>query len=208
MNSKTLVQLLLLAILSISAFFIFKNFYVKDEAIVDNKKTTNTTEIVSESQNIIENIKYTSNNIRGDIFEILADYGESNLEDPDQMFLTKVTGNIIFKDNSNIKLISDNANFNTKSFETTFLGNVKISRLDEVITGEQLYFVLELDEEDKQNNPKKEENLIKMSNNVIFKKPGYKIKADVLEIDLITKNSIIYMYNKDNKVIANTILKQ
>ena len=208
MNSKTLVQLLLLAILSISAFFIFKNFYVKDEAIVDNKKTTNTTEIVSESQNIIENIKYTSNNIRGDIFEILADYGESNLEDPDQMFLTKVTGNIIFKDNSNIKLISDKANFNTKSFETTFLGNVKISRLDEVNTGEQLYFVLELDEEDKQNNPKKEENLIKMSNNVIFKKPGYKIKADVLEIDLITKNSIIYMYNKDNKVIANTILKQ
>jgi lipopolysaccharide export system protein LptA len=208
MNSKTLVQLLLLAILSISAFFIFKNFYVKDEAIVDNQKTTNTTEIASESQNIIENIKYTSNNIRGDIFEILADYGESNLEDPDQMFLTKVTGNIIFKDNSNIKLISDNANFNTKSFETTFLGNVKISRLDEVITGEQLYFVLELDEEDKQNNPKKEENLIKMSNNVIFKKPGYKIKADVLEIDLITKNSIIYMYNKDNKVIANTILKQ
>ena len=35
-----------------------------------------------------------------------------------------------------------------------------------------------------------------MSHDVSFVKPGYSLKADVVEIDLITKNSKIYM--KDN----------
>ena len=39
-------------------------------------------------------------------------------------------------------LTSKFANFNTKTFETTFIDNVKISRHDEIITGDELYLVL------------------------------------------------------------------
>ena len=46
-----------------------------------------------------------------------------------------------------------------------------------------------------------------MSYNVLFQKPGYEMKADVLEIDLITKNLKIYMHNSSNKVLINSELK-
>ena len=46
-----------------------------------------------------------------------------------------------------------------------------------------------------------------MSNNVLFQKPGYEMKADVLEIDLITKNLKIYMHNSNNKVMINSKLR-
>ena len=53
----------------------------------------------------------------------------------------------------------------------------------------------------------KEQNLLRISENVIFKKPGYNLKADVIEIDLISKNLKIYMNNKLNKVIGSSTVK-
>ena len=66
--------------------------------------------------------------------------------------------------------------------------------------------VLGVDKENNQNDLSKEQNILRMSNNVLFQKPGYKMKADVLEIDLITKNLKIYMNNSNNKVLINSEL--
>ena len=157
---------------------------------------------------MIEDIKYTANNTNGDIYEILADFGEANLENPELMFLTNVKSKIIFNNTEkNINLTSNFANFNTKTFETTFIKNVKIIRHNETITGDELYMVLDVDEENTQNDLNKEQNILRMSNNVLFQKPGYEMKADVLEIDLITKNLKIYMNNSNNKVLINSNFK-
>ena len=67
--------------------------------------------------------------------------------------------------------------------------------------------VLDVDEENTQNDLNKEQNILRMSNNVLFQKPGYEMKADVLEIDLITKNLKIYMNNSNNKVLINSNFK-
>ena len=53
-------------------------------------------------------------------------------------------GTIKSKNKPDVLLTSDFANFNTKTFETTFIDNVKISRNDEIITGDELYLVLRL----------------------------------------------------------------
>ena len=158
-------------------------------------------------KNIIQDIKYTSNNNNGDIFEILADYGEPSEEIDNLMFLTKVVANITLKNKSNIKLTSDYANFNTKTFETTFINNVKIFRNDETIFGNELYLVFDQTEEVLKNNLNVDQNLIRISHDVIIKKPGYMLKADILEIDLITKNIKVYMNNKKDKVQANSKFK-
>ena len=127
------------------------------------------------------------------------------------MFLTNVKGKVIFKDDNKPKIIltSKFADFNTVSFETTFKENVKITRQDEVITGDKLYLVLDNEEQDSDDLSKtpKEENLIRMSNNIFFKKPGYTLKADVLEIDLTTKNTKIFMNNKLKKVMITSVIK-
>ena len=39
-----------------------------------------------------------------------------------------------------------------------------------------------------------------MYKNIVYNKPGTKLKADRLEIDLITKNSKIFMDNKTEKI--------
>ena len=44
------------------------------------------------------------------------------------------------------------------------------------------------------------DNVASMYNNIVYNKPGTNLKADRLEIDLITKNSKIFMDNKTEKI--------
>ena len=109
MEKKTIIQILIILFLFLISIFIYKFYYNQD-----NEQTSQSNKIDSlvnkndnEGQNLIKDIKYISNNSKGDIYEIIADYGETSLENPDLMFLTNVTGNIIFEKKDNIKLISD-----------------------------------------------------------------------------------------------------
>ena len=209
-SKKTLIQTFLILTLILLNFVVF-NFYYKADFKKDQTDLKNQ-EIEEKSLNVknndlIENLKYTSNNSRGDIYELFADFGEANIENPDIMFLTNVNGRIKSKNKPDVLLTSKFANFNTKTFETTFIDNVKILRHDEIITGDELYLVLDLDKNDLKENLNKEENLLRISNNVSFKKPGYSLEADIVEIDLITKNSKIYMKNGIKKVSVTSVLK-
>ena len=210
MEKKTLVQIFLFILLILLVFFTFIFFYNSDEVKQSSDKPENTninTASGQDDQNIIENIKYTSSNNNGDIFEIFADFGEPSSINPELMLLKSVQAQIIFTNKNNINLTSDFADFNTKTFETLFFDNVKITRLDEVMTGEKLYLVLENDDELVEKDLKKEQNILRMSNNILFEKPGYTLKADILEIDLITKNLKIYMNNKLEKVFGSSKIK-
>ena len=211
MEKKTLIQIFIVFIIFLISIFIYQTYYSKDfqDNVPTNTETkiNDNTDISNKGQNLIQNIKYTSNNTKGDIYEILADYGETSLTDPDLMFLTNVTGNIFFQEKDNIKLFSDFASFNTKTFETTFINNVRIIRGEETITGNELYLVLEQKEELIKDNPNIDQNLIKILYNVVFKSPGYTLKADIIEIDIITKNMKIFMDKKIKKVTATGKIK-
>ena len=207
MSKKTLMQIFLVIFLFFLILFTFIFFYEPNEINKPFKtlKNSEVNNIVSssEEQSMIENLEYTSSNNNGDVFELYADYGEPSVEDPDLMFLKNVRAKIIFVDKNNINLISDFANFNTKTFETFFINNVQITRMDEIVTGNELYLVLE-NKIDLQKDKKKEQNLLRMSHNIFFQKPGYNLKADILEIDLTTKNLKIFMNDKIRKVTANS----
>ena len=210
MEKKNLIQIFLLILLILITFSVFNVYYKTDKTLKSSKKIEmeNPDETkLNEGKNIIQDIRYTSNNNNGDVFEILADFGEPSLEIDDLMFLTKVVANVTLKNESDIKLTSDYANFNTKTFETTFINNVKIFRNDETIFGNELYLVFDQSNALSENISEVEQNLIRISHDVIIKKPGYMLKADVLEIDLITKNTKIYMNNEKDKVQAKSKLK-
>tara|TARA_Y100000591_G_scaffold160812_1_gene138508 strand:- start:590 stop:1219 length:630 start_codon:yes stop_codon:yes gene_type:complete len=209
MEKKTIIQIIIILFLFLISIFIYKFYYNTEDQknIQTNKSDLLENKADNEGQNLIKDIKYISNNSKGDIYEIIADYGETSLENPNLMFLTNVTGNIIFEKKDNIKLISDYANFNTKTFETTFINNVKIFRGEEIVTGNELYLILDQDEETTRKDPKIDQNLIRISHNVFFESPGYTLKADIIEIDLISKNMKIFMNNKIKKVTATGELK-
>ena len=213
MKRKYLIQIILLLLLFVLSISIFNYYYEKDSPVKKDKKNEEKSfsdgKTLSNQQNLIEDIKYRATNTNGDIYEILADYGEANLENPELMFLTNVKSKIIFNntEKKNINLTSNFANFNTKTFETTFVKNVEIVRQNETITGDELYIVLDVVEDNTQNDLNKEQNILRMSNNVLLRKPGYEMKADILEIDLITKNLKIYMNNTNNKVLIKSNFK-
>ena len=60
--------------------------------------------------------------------------------------------------------------------------------------------ILDQDEEAITKDPEIDQNLIRISHNVLFESPGYTLKADIIEIDLVTKFSKIYMLDKQKKV--------
>ena len=150
MGKKNFIQLFLFILLILITFIILSVFYKSDKIVKSSMKIeiNKPEETKSEdNKNLIQDIRYTSNNDNGDIIEILADYGEPSTEISDLMFLTKVEAKINLKNKSDIKLTSDYANFNSKTFETTFINNVKIFRNDETIFGNELYLVFDQTEE-------------------------------------------------------------
>jgi len=209
MSKNTIIQLLLFFILIILGSYVFYNFSKNKEEnnlnILKKNENNNIDEKkLSSNQNIIENIRYQSSNFRGDTFEILAKYGETFLENPNQMKLTKVNSNILFKNGEIINLKSNFADFNTLTFETTFFENVSIIKKNEIINGDKLYFIMEASNNISDSINEKEENIIRLTGNVIYKKPGYTAKADIIEIDLVTKNLIIEMTKKTDRVVINS----
>jgi len=210
MEKKSLIQIFLIILLFITALLIFNHFYTSNDSAKNIEKKIIDTEVnkkQSVDKNIIENVQYSFNNSKGDLYQVLADFGEINLDNPNLMFLTNVNASLILTNKTNIILTSDFANFNTKTFETTFINNIKVERDEEIITGDELYLVLEQEKKGNNNDSSLEENLIRISNNILYKKPGYSLKADILEIDLITKNIKIFMLDKQKKVFAKTIIK-
>ena len=210
MRKKTITQVILVIFLIILTYFVFKKYYIRNETRSELNKTDDTiskSESQKSDKNLIKDISYTANNKRGDIYLLLADYGEIYMDNPELMFLTEVNGIITMQDGMKVSIKSDFANFNTDNFETTFINNVIVERGDEKITGDELYLVLERDKKEIQNLIEKDENLVRMSRNVLYKKPGYNLSADILEIDLITKNIKIYMIDEYKKVIAKSEIK-
>ncbi len=205
MSKKTLLQIFLTFFLVLITFVFIKNYYKKGTPTVQTKENKiDEKEVQKTEKNLIKDISYTANNTKGDIYLLLASTGEIYLDDPNLMFLTKVEGEIKLTNGGRIDISSDFANFNNKTFETTFIKNVLVKRNEETIVGDELYLVLDKKEDQDKNNNKMEENIIRMSRNVFYKKPGYNLSADILEVDLITKNLKIYMLDKNNKIIAKT----
>ena len=150
---------------------------------------------------MIKNLKYNSINDNGGKYELSANYGKVDTENPEILYLTKVKGKLTLENNYKITISSENAKFNNKSFETTFNANVKIITDEEQIYGDELYIVFDLDKEELKKRPLKIENKAILSNNIRIIRSTYEMQADVIEIDLITKNSKVYMHNENEKVI-------
>lgn len=206
LNSKTVIQLFLLLILFLLIFFFIKEYFFKTEiSTLQNQKSEIQINKNPKDKNIIKDIKYTANNNNGDLYIITAEYGEFDISNSENIFMTNVKAEVELITNKNeekILLFSNFAEFNSNSFETIFNENVKIFSSEGIIDGDRLHLTLDITEEELKKNPKKKKNLIKLSGNIYLKKSGYNLKADYLELDLATNDIKIYMKDQ-KKIIIN-----
>ena len=173
-------------ILAVCFFFIYSNYFQKEK----NNQNINleAEEEISTNSNIIKDIKYSSKDLKGNEYIILADEGEIDLDNSDIIFLKNVKAFInLIEKNETITVVSDFGKYNTINYDTIFSQNVKIQYQDNTITGDYLDFSMK-------------KNLLIISKNVVYTNPTNILKADVVELDTITKDTKIFMHNSKDKV--------
>ena len=186
---KKIVGLIFIFVL----FLVLLNFKITKNQKITEKNNLNTEVEEFTNSNIIEDIKYSSIDLKGNEYLIFAKEGEIDLKDTDIIFLKDVTANIkMNKKNEIIKITSDYGKYNTVSYDTIFSKNVKINYLDNKITSEYLDFSMI-------------KNLLIVTKNVIYTNPENILRADVVEVDTITKDTKIFMHNTKNKVNIESI---
>ena len=171
-------------------YFFFPNIFEKEKVQeqINSQDEIENNENTGYNSNIIKDIKYSSKDLKGNEYIILAREGEIDLNNSDIIFLKDVTAYIkLVKNNETIKIVSNYGKYNTVNFNTIFSKKVQIDYIDNIITGDYLEFSMI-------------KNQLTISKNVTYKGKENILKADVLELDTITKDTKIFMYESKKKV--------
>ena len=190
MYKKILIQFLLLITIFIIVFATFFLYFNKKEKLKTSSLPIITEEkllIDDDTGTLIKDINYSFSDSSGNYYELLSEVGKVDINNTDKIFMTNVVATIYLVDSSPVKITSKYANYNKINHETSFFENVKVTHLIHKATSENLDISFN-------------DNLASMYNNIVYNKPGTNLKADRLEIDLITKNSKIFMDNKTEKI--------
>ena len=189
MSGKKIVKIsLILFFLLVVIIFIYLKFSKKSEIIL---KEPETQEEINYTSNIIKDVNYTTKGIEGNEYSISAQVGEIDYNNSNILFLTKVKAFIKLKNEEIITIQSDYGKYNSDNFDTIFSKNVIIEYLDNKINGGYLDFSLERD------------SMI-ISKNVSYTNLNNTLDADVIELNIKTKDTKIFMHEKEEKVIIKS----
>ena len=179
-------KIIILIILSVSLILIY--FYLDRST---NQTQDTKEEILEDSDvynsNIIKNVNYSSKDLNGNQYVINADEGEIDLSDPNVIYLKNVKGLIKLTNGNKITISSKYGKYNIDNYDTIFNLDVNVDYLNNNIIGQ--YLDVSVDR-----------NTLIMSKNVIYTNLKNILKADVIEMNIQTKDTKIFMYDTSKKV--------
>jgi hypothetical protein len=192
MQKKTFIQIFLLTLILLISFLVY-NVYFKNKNLENSKK-----KIIPEKQedsllkkniqnNLLYDVEYFSKGNNGEEYTVNSKFSELNKDEPNLILMRGVVAVIKGKDSTPINIKADNALYDKLNYNTEFYDNVIVTYNDHIISSDKMDLMFD-------------KNLATVSNNIIYKNLNTKLEADMIEIDLITKNSKIFMYNKKKKV--------
>ena len=187
MEKKTIYQLSLVSLLIIITTIVYLIYFNEKEISGIKKEIVNNNE--AEEGNTIEDLKYYSTDKQGNKYEIVADKGNLDKQNPDIIFMEDVSAIINLKDDDDIYIKSKNAKYNSKNHNTFFSENVDIAYKNHTL--KSVYLDLSF-----------EKNLVSIYENVNYFNDNSFLKADKAEIDLIKKNTKIFMIDPKKKVLV------
>ena len=186
MKKKNLIILIIFFILII-VFLYFK--FLKKEKVTEIEILNS--EESNYSSNIIEDVYYSSKDSNGNEYIIRASQGEIDFSQNEVLYLTDVKALIKLTSSNDIEITSSYGKYNSNNFDTIFSKNVIINYLDNRITGEYLDFSIQ-------------RNSMVVSRDVIYTNLENILKADVMEINIDTKDTKIFMHKNNEKVNIKT----
>ena len=181
---KRLIQTILFLLIF---FLVYKIYFSKEE---NPLKNTNIDQIenAENPNNLIKNLKYDVKFENNTQYTITSNLSEITYEDDVEIVLMQIV-KAIFKDKEGSFLVitSDEAKFNNDTYNTYFEDNVKITYQENSIQSEKLLLNFE-------------ENVVTISDNIIYEGIQGLMKTDNIKIDLISKSIEVFMNNKKDKV--------
>ena len=167
-------------IIIISLWFYLKYFTNNFEGVKEAQIKKKNYEEQNSDSTYINDVNYTSIDVRGNKYQITAKLAEIKIENPDVMFLTDVIAFIFIKDKDTVKITSNFGKYNTINYDTIFSENVIVIYPGHRITGEYLDFSFLTD-------------LGIFTTNVIYTGEKTNLFADKIEMNLTTKDTKIFM---------------
>ena len=186
MSSKLLIQLGITFLITLILLIFYYYFFVNDKAFIKEDIVN----VDNQINNRIVDLKYSANDIDGNSYIINSEYGEISDSDSNELKLQGVKAIIEIKNSENVIILSDYANYNKVTLNTFFYDNVKLLYIGHLITSDKMFL----------NYVNKDINI---QENVVYEGYNNKLLADIIEIDLVTKFSKIYMLDKYGKVKVN-----
>ena len=183
---------LIILIFSLIYFFYSKSSYKKNLLKMEKmelieKKKIELIEEKIESANIIQDVSYSAKDTKGNEYFLRANEGTIDQNQSNFIFLKSVKGVINLKDYELIEISSNFGKYNINNYDTIFSKNVIITYLDNKIKGDYLDFSLD-------------KKLMIVSKDVTIKNNKNSLNADVIEVNIETKDLKIFMYEEDKKV--------
>ena len=183
---KIIIQLFLVMIILIISFIFQQKYFNKDNKdILKNRSDVDINN--SEKNSFIEALNYTAEDLKGNKYTIEsknANYEEINSE---IIIMTEVLATIDLVNSENIEIYAKKAVYNTLNQDTSFSNGVLINYSYHSIKSKNL---------DLSFNKK----TAFIYNNIIYKNLNTTLRADKIEIDLITKDSKVFMYDKSKNI--------
>ena len=190
MKKHKIFQLILFVTAIFLIFFTYYNpMKIKNETVsksIDSldKEITSTTEDIN---TITEDVQYTGSDNKGTFFEINAGINKVLNNEPELNYMADVTAKIILKDGRIITITSDRGIYNKSTNDTQFMDNIKITEADNKITSDNLDLLMS-------------KNLITIYNNVKYNGIQGLLLADKVDMNILKKETEIFMFNKEKKV--------
>ena len=187
-RKKILIIFFIILIIFFYFFFIeFKTNKKSEKIHSETNAAVETSEDIIYKSNIIEDVNYTTSDADGNEYIIEASKGEIDFDNSNILYLTEINALIRLKNSAFITITSDYGRYNSENFDTIFSKNVIINYLDNKITSDYLDFSLE-------------RSSMIISRDILYNSLDTILKADVIELDIKTKDTKIFMYEKEKKV--------
>ena len=195
MNKKNLFQLILVVLLFIIVYIFYLNFFKTTTQKNKQEVTTQNKDFNSEiNTNVIENLKYVSEDIFGNRYTIEAKSAEIINDEEEVIKLIDVEATIDSENQDIIYINSDYADYNRINNNTVFQDNIKINYGNHLINSDII-------------NLNFQKNMIEILENVHYSSLDTEMYADRVEIDLINKKLKLSMSNGVDEILIKSNYK-
>ena len=192
MTKKIYIQLFLISIFLIISLFIFLKYFKKTS--FENNTKTNIALTTNTGESLIEDLKYLSTDKEGNEYKIEAKKGNIDKNNPDIIYLENVEAIVLMQNSELISIKSNYAKYNTKNFDTLFNDSVSVDYGEHFLKSEFLDLSFE-------------NNVVSIYDNVRYLSGISSLKADKAEIDILNKNTKIFMEDPNKKIQINNTPK-